>query len=430
MTSGADRPALVRQIGAGGLALTVMNLIVGVGIFGLPGLVAAALGPAAILAYLACGVLALLIGLCLAEAVSRVPEAGGVMAAAGAAFGRPGASVVGNLMWFANGVLASSAIAVLLLNTLASLVPTLAGGPARVLALAALYGALAGTNVRGVRDSLAATVVVSVLKFAPLVLLVVVGLTRLDPANLEIRTLPSAADLSAGIILLFFAFQGGEAALCTSGEVVRPERTIPRALALGLGLVGLLYLGLQTAGQGVLGDALAQSGDTPLVALSEALFGPVGVTLLVFGTVMSVVGILMADVLSMPRALYALGLRGLLPAALSRVHPVRRTPHVAIVTYCAMAFLLAATGTFRQLVLFSAGGTLAMHIVTALAVIRLRRDPEVSARPGFRIPGGAVVPVLTILVIVGLLGTLKPAELGALALLCALAALPALRKPT
>ena len=428
MSEASAGPALIRQIGVGGLALTVANMIVGVGIFGLPGLVAAELGAAAILAYVACGVLAAMIGLCLAEAVSRVPEAGGVMAASGAAFGPVGASVVGNLLWFANGALASSAIAVLLLNTLATVVPALTEWPVRVAVLALLYATLAWTNVRGVRQSLGATLVVSVLKFTPLLLLVVVGLTRVEPANLRVEALPSLGELSAGVIILFFAFQGGEAALCTSGETVRPERTIPLGLGLGLLLVGVLYLGLQTVAQGVLGEGLAQATDAPLVAVGQALFGPAGVTLILFGTVMSVMGILMVDVLAMPRAVYALGLRGLLPRVLGRIHPTYQTPHLAIMAYCGMAFVLAASGTFRQLVLFSAGGTLAMHIVTALAVLRLRRDPAMAARPGFRITGGATVPVLTVVVIVGLLGTLTLAEIGALALLCVLAALPALRR--
>jgi basic amino acid/polyamine antiporter, APA family len=428
MNAAGDGPTLVRQIGVGGLALTVVNMIVGVGIFGLPGLLAAQLGPAAILAYLACGVLAVLIALCLAEAVSRVPEAGGVMAASGAAFGPVGASVVGNLLWFANGALASAAIAALLLNTLGAFVPSLAGGLTRVAFLALLYLTLAWTNVVGVRQSLGVTIAVSVLKFTPLFLLVLVGLPQVEVANLRFETLPSAGELSAGVIILFFAFQGGEAALCTSGETVRPERTIPLGLGLGLLMVGLLYLGLQTVGQGVLGDGLAQAGDAPLVAIGQALFGSAGAQLVLFATVMSVLGILMVDTLSMPRALYGLGKRGLLPRALSRVHPGWRTPYVAIIAYATVGFFLAASGTFRQLVLFSAGGTLAMHLVTAAAVIKLRRDPAMVARPGFRIPGGVLVPVLTLVLILGLLWTLTLPELGALALLCVLAALPALRR--
>ncbi len=428
MSSPGTGPTLVRQIGVGGLALTVVNMIVGVGIFGLPGLLAAALGPAAVLAYVGCAVLAALIGLCMAEAVSRVPEAGGVMAPAGAAFGPIGASVVGNLLWFSTGSLAISAVSVLGVNAVSTFVPGLADGPARIAALAVLYSGLAWVNIRGVRQSIGTTGAISVFKFAPLVLLVVIGLPHVEVANLRFDVLPPAGDLSAGIILLFFAFLGAESALSTSGEVIRPERTIPLGLGLGLLLVGLLYFGLQTVGQGLLGPGLAAEPDAPLIEVGRVLLGPTGATLILFTTVMSVLGVMLSDALATPRALYSLGLRGLLPRALGRVHPSRHTPHLAIVVYCGINFLLAVTGTFRQLALFAAGGTLAMHVVTALAVLKLRRDPAMAARPGFRIPGGPVVPVLTLVVIIGLLGTPKLPEIGALVLFCVVAALPALRR--
>lgn len=420
-------PTLVRQVGVGGLALTVVNVVLGVGVFGLPGLVAAEIGSAAVLAYLACGALAAAAALCSAEAVTRVPESGGIAAAAQVAFGPVGGSVVGTLLWFAAGALASSAISVLLLNTLGTIAPVLAVGPVRVAALALVYAVLAWANVRGVRRVIEATAVVSVFKLAPLILLIVVGLWRVDPAKLAITSLPSPGRFGSTVLLLFFAFQGTETGLSASGETVRPGRTIPLGVGLGLGMVGLLYLGLQTVGQGVLGEGLARSTDAPLVAIAEALVGSMGLRLIVFATVMSVLGILIVDTLVTPRVLFALGDQGLMPRALARVHPVYRTPHLAIIAYCAIAFALAASGTFRQLILFSAGGTLLANAITALAVLRLRRTPEPAHRSGFRIPGGALVPLLTVLVVAGVLATLKAAEIGALVLLSLVGALPAWR---
>jgi amino acid transporter len=79
-------PRLERVIGTGALAATALNCILGSGIFGLPGLAAAMLGPAAILAYAVCAVIGL-VGLCFAEAGSRVNSAGGLYAYGTAAFG-------------------------------------------------------------------------------------------------------------------------------------------------------------------------------------------------------------------------------------------------------------------------------------------------------------------------------------------------------
>jgi len=83
----ATMPALRRVIGPGGLALTGVNIIVGAGIFGLPSIVAAGLGASAVLAYVVCAVLIGLVGLCFAEAGSRVGGAGGLYAYVTVPFG-------------------------------------------------------------------------------------------------------------------------------------------------------------------------------------------------------------------------------------------------------------------------------------------------------------------------------------------------------
>jgi len=94
--------SLRRVIGVGGLTLLAINQIVGSGIFGLPGLAAELLGPAAILAYLIVGVLMLLVGLCFAEVGSRVAGAGGLYAYAHAAFGPVVGGIAGTLIWAAS----------------------------------------------------------------------------------------------------------------------------------------------------------------------------------------------------------------------------------------------------------------------------------------------------------------------------------------
>jgi amino acid transporter len=86
-------------LGVSGIAFASFNCVVGAGIFGLPALAAAALGPAAILGYLLSAVLLVLVGLCLAEIGSRVTEAGGPFAYATVSFGPVIGGVVGTLTW-------------------------------------------------------------------------------------------------------------------------------------------------------------------------------------------------------------------------------------------------------------------------------------------------------------------------------------------
>ena len=131
--SNADKssPHLERVIGVGGLGFSAVNCIVGSGIFGLPGIAAAMLGPAAILAYLLCAVLIGLVGLCLAEVGSRVSSAGGLYAYATASFGPIVGGIAGTLLWVANSVVPGAAVANLLVDTLAMTSPAFSGAAIR-----------------------------------------------------------------------------------------------------------------------------------------------------------------------------------------------------------------------------------------------------------------------------------------------------------
>ncbi len=94
-TDTGTNEGLVRVIGARALGLSVVNLVLGAGIFALPGRVAAELGAAAIIAYLLCSIVLALVFLCFAEVGSRVSRSGGAHAYIEEAFGPS----VGFVVW-------------------------------------------------------------------------------------------------------------------------------------------------------------------------------------------------------------------------------------------------------------------------------------------------------------------------------------------
>src|SRR5687767_12465828 len=113
MTAGGRPSAdegLVRVIGTRALALACINMIVGASIFVLPASIAGDLGPAAILAYGICAAILLLVGLCFAEAGSRVSVSGGTYAYIERAFGPYVGFLASTFLWFASGVLASASV--------------------------------------------------------------------------------------------------------------------------------------------------------------------------------------------------------------------------------------------------------------------------------------------------------------------------------
>lgn len=406
---------LPRVIGVSGVAFTAFNCVVGVGIFGLPGLVAGVLGSAAIYAYVVCLVLFGLIALCLAEAGSRVSAAGGLYAYATASFGPVVGGVAGALFLFATSIGSAAALARFFMDTLASVWPTFAQPILNFVTLVILYGGLTLTNVLGTRNGNRLTITIGILKFVPLALLVIVGFFYVEPANFSRIGLPAMEKIGDGALILFFAFLGIETGLSISGETRNPARTIPRAIALALGMVALLYIGLQTVTQGVLGAALANS-QSPLVDTAGVMLGSRGAQLFVLLTLVSAGGYLAADMFSSPRIAHALAHSGQLPRVLGTVHPRFATPAVSIALYATAVIAVAASGSFRQIAALAVAGTLVLYLICCLGVLRLRAKNVGAAGSPFVAPGGPIVPIAAATIIVWLLSTLPVREM--IATLC------------
>jgi APA family basic amino acid/polyamine antiporter len=412
---------LVRVIGPRALALACVNMIVGASIFVLPAAMAADLGPAAIIAYAICAVILLLVGLCFAEAGSRVSASGGTYAYIERAFGPYVGFLANVFLSFGSGVLASASVSNAFVGTVGAAVPALGQRVPRALVLAALYGGLVLLQVRGVRGGVRFVEGITAAKLVPLLLLVGVGVFHINPQHLVWSGTPSLGEIGRAVLLLFFAFQGIENALTSSGEIVQPSRTVPRAIALAILLVTALYGGIQLVAQGILGPELPAHDRAPLADAAASAMGGWARALLLTGAAVSMFGWVGGDLLAQPRAFFALGRDGLLPRALARVHPVYRTPHVAIVTYAALSFGFAVTGSFRTLALVASGGALLLYLLACAAAVRLRQlDVRADGAP-LDLPGGTVIAVLACGAILWVLTSLSGAEFRALALLLAVA---------
>jgi amino acid transporter len=327
-----------------------------------------------------------------------------------AAFGPIAGGVSGMLLLFANSVGSSAALARFFLDTLGSAWPALAHPVAGIALLTLFYAVLVLVNILGARDGSRLTVVIGFVKLVPLVALVAVGVFAIEPANLAWPGMPPAGKIGEGALILVFAFIGVESGLNLSGETRNPTRTIPRAIALALGMVAVLYIGLQMTAQGVLGPGLASS-KAPLVDTANAIFGSSVSRLFVVLTLFSAAGYLIADTLSSPRIGYALASAGQLPRWVGYVHPRRHTPAVAIILYAVLVVLVTASGTFKQIAVLAVAGTLLLYLITCISVLRLRAKGVAATGAPFVAPGGATVPLAAAAIIVWLLSTLARSEL-------------------
>ena len=397
-------PALRRVIGVRGLAAAIFNITIGAAIFVLPAHMAAQLGAAAPLAYGVCVVATALVALCIAEAGSRVAQSGGPYAFVQAAFGPYVGYLCGVLLWL--GVtLAMGAVATVLADALAALVPALGGTALRAAVLVVLFAGLATANARGATWGSRLNGISTLAKLLPLLAFVVLGLPHVSAANLSIAALPPVAKIGEAGLLLMFAFFGMESALQVSGEVLDPSRTVPRAIAVALLAVGFLYVSVQLVAQGVLGATLAapETSKAPLAAAAAQFAGTAGARLILIGMILSTFGFMTGMMLSTPRTLFALASDGYLPRFLAAVHRTHRTPHVAIAVQGVIVCVIALTGTYVKLAIMADVAILLVYLACCVGAWRLRRRNVAAEGAPFLMPGGAVVPWLAAALIVGLL---------------------------
>jgi APA family basic amino acid/polyamine antiporter len=411
MQNTPEHESLKREIGVFPFTLAIINSIVGTGIFMLPAIVAAELGATALLAYLVCGVLIFLIALCFAEVGSKVTVSGGTYAYIEAAFGPFAGFIANNIFWFGSCVIADAAIVNALADTLKYFFPILGETLYRCLFFFLLIGILALINIRSVKHSIRFIQVTALVKLAPLALLIILGSGHINMDNLTWTTSPTINSIGAASLILMFAFTGIETPVTNSGEIKNSRRTIPLGIFFGITSVLILYIAIQLVTQGVLGNALQSHRDAPLAAVAGIAFGAAGITIMTLGTTVSMLGGFAGDILAIPRVLYAGARNGILPSPLAKVHPRFFTPHVALITYSGLVFLLAITGGFQLLAILSAAATLLIYLGVILATIQLRRKKYASPEKTFRVPGGLIVPLLACGVIIWLLLSLTMPQL-------------------
>ena len=410
---------LKRDIGTFGLAAAVVNITVGSGIFILPALVAENLGAAAIICFFICGALIFLIALCFAEVGSKTIVSGGTYAYIESAFGSFAGFLSNNIFWFGSCVLSDAASANALSKTLSFFYPALDSDGIRPFFFLLLFGGLAYINIRGAKNGVRLIVFTSIAKLIPLLLIIGFGTGHITAENLHWKISPTIHDLGASSLILFYAFLGIETAVTNSGEFKNPSRTVPMGILTGLSFVLILYIGIQLVSQGVLGDQLVANKDAPLTAVSKLLFGPAGITLIVLGTAVSILGYISGEILAIPRVLFAGAKDGLLPKFLSNVHPKYITPHVAIIIYSALGYGFSLIGVFKQLVILSSAATLLIYLGVVLATIKLRYKRTNTPGRSFTIPGGITVPVIATVIIIWLLSNLSKEELAGIAIFMA-----------
>jgi APA family basic amino acid/polyamine antiporter len=203
-----------------------------------------------------------------------------------------------------------------------------------------------------------------------------------------------AGRLGLALSPILFSYLGWNAPVFVGSEIHTPGRTIPRALFLGLAICTGLYLAVNVVYLYALPiDALRaapRAGD----AAARALFGPLGGTLVALVVLASVASCLHATILVGPRIAYAMALDGLFFRGVQHVHPVRGTPHVAIVQQAAIAIaVVLLLRRFRSVLDYTTFAIVLATMADTGALYALRRRRPRQPRP-YRAWGYPFVPAL------------------------------------
>ncbi len=411
---------LKREIGLWGITSNIINVVIGSGIFALPALVSEGLGSAGILAYLFCGFLITLIMLCFAEVGSKISVTGGAYAYIETAFGKYFGFIASILLIFGTSLLATAAVANILIDNFAKIFPVFGSVNMRAGFLIFVFGGLALVNIRGIKEGITLVQLVTLAKLIPLVLLIIWGATEVVYSNLLWNQQPALSDIGKTSLMLFFAFQGAESSLSVSGEVKNPNKNVPRGILLSFLIILIIYIGVQIVAQGVLGNSLVNFTATPLAEVAKRVMGPVGFMIMIIGATISTFGYLTSDQLNMSRVLFRSAKDKVIPVApLSFVHKKYATPYIAIITFSSLGCIFAIVGEFKALAILSSSSVLIVYLGVALSTIKLRGAKE-KGDSTFRIPGGIAIPILAIITILWFLSNLSQKEMIGMAIFLAI----------
>ena len=202
--------------------------------------------------------------------------------------------------------------------------------------------------------------------------------------------------IGVALIAVFWAYDGWVYITWVAGEVKDPQRNIPRALVLGISLVGAIYIAINAVYLYALPMAGIASETTVAQAAAVALFSPAAAHWLSLTIAISCFGAMAAAILTGARVYYAMAADGVFFKALAKVHPRWRTPAFSLALQAIWSSLLALSGRYDQLFTYVMLMMVLSYILTVMAVFVLRRRMPDRERP-YRCAGYPWGPALYIM---------------------------------
>lgn len=413
----ASQVTFARDLGLFDATMIGVGAMIGAGIFVLTGMAAGEAGPGSILAFALNAAVTLLTAFAYAELASCMPRAGGGYSFVRLAYPGVIGFVSGWILWFAYTV-ACSLYALGFAGYFWELihkyfpdfghfVDDVVGTYRAILAVTFLIGAgFTWLNVRGAEVTGKTENALTVSKIIILGIFLFFGLLVIfkEPSRVGESLTPFLPNGFGGVLvamgLTFIAFEGYDLIATVAEEIKDPEKNIPRATFIALGVTVPIYLlilfvSLASIDSGDLApwQFLGKFKETAIVRAAESFMPAIGVVVIVAGGLLSTMSALNATVMAASRVAFSMGRDLWLPKSVGKIHAVRRTPHIAIVATgvilvgMALTLPIEAVGSAASLIF------LLIFALVNLSVIVLRRKyPELPRK--YKVPFYPVIPIL------------------------------------
>jgi APA family basic amino acid/polyamine antiporter len=404
-------PPLVRTLRLQDLLLLFIGSVIGSGIFLTPSLILRRVDGSVglfLLVWVVGGVLSLLGALTYAELAAANPEAGGLYCYIRDGFGRASAFLYGWCLFLVIASGTNAALARAFSRYLSEIIPLSPVGSTAV--GVAMLAVVTVVNVWGTRKSSDLQNWTTLTKIAIVMILSAVLLSLGHHA----ADLPAAmgttqhgfsmlSNFGLAMIAVLWAYEGWQFGTYSAGEVLKPQKTFPKAFLMGSLFLMALYLIAVVAYLVALGPPAATVSDAIAATAVGAVLGPWAGKFVAIAIMISTFSATNSVVLTAPRVFYAMANDNLFFKKLAEVHPRFQTPAAAVVALGVWSAVLTCAGAFAEL----ASGAIFIgwifYGLGAAAIFPIRRASKGLPIP-YRVPGYPWTPLIFVIVAAAIVG--------------------------
>lgn len=349
-------------------------------------------------------------GLSYASLASRYPKAGGAAYSTYRAFRSSFLSYLVGMCALASGLTSMATASKVFAGYFVGLTGMFAPMPV-ALGFAVLVAFLV---FWGIRESLFANGICTLIELGGLLLILVVGFSfvgSVDYLDATSATNPtgeiSFSLIFTGAVLTFYSFVGFEDAMNVSEEVKDPVKNMPKGLILAVLISSVVYMGISIVAVSVISPTELAASKQPLVDVVAKAAPWFPSVVFSFVAMFAVANTALLNFIMGSRLLYGMGNQKIVPAVLSKVHPKRRTPHIAVLAVLALFIILIFSGDISSLAKSTSVLLLFCFMIVNSALIALKKKEKMKGT--FEVP--YFVPVLGIIICAAMLTKAKAPEL-------------------